>query len=131
MNNILDILESVATRLGKRTKPCNCFDPMVCEITVGNRWEPVAKSGSPFTRELRTDYNQGRINLMANPEFLRCEMKGSLSVVHAYSIGQPGLACFAKSPQAWLETTRSVRKSSTRSSGIAALAMRLESLGQP
>ena len=102
MSNVVDVLEVVAKRLGKRTKPCNCFDDNVCQSTAGDHWQPVATSGFPFTRELWADFNQRRINLMANPEFLKCEVQGCLET-HPYSIGRPGLDCFTNKPRVWLE----------------------------
>ncbi len=104
MNNVIDILEAVGKRLAKPTKPCNCFDQTVCEFRMDNKWQPVATSGFPFTRELRIDYERPRINLLANPEFLKCEVKGSLTT-HPYSIGRPGLACFTNEPRMWLDAS--------------------------
>jgi len=102
MSNVIDILEAVSKRLGKRTKRCNCFDQTVCEFRVDNSWQPVATSGFPFTRELWADYKQRRVNLMANSEFLKCEVKGDLET-HPDSIGRPGLSCFTNEPRTWLE----------------------------
>lgn len=102
MSDLFDILETVAKRLGKRTKLCNCFDQNVCNIKVDDRWHPIATSGYPFSRELRSEFNGRRIELMASPEFLRCRVKGALKTI-PWSVGQPGRISFIDKQRAWLQ----------------------------
>ena len=102
MSDPFDILETVAKRLGKRTKPCNCFDQNVCKIKVDDRWHPVATSGYPFSRELRGEFKRRRIELMASPEFLRCRVKGDLETI-PWSVGQPSRVSFIDKQRGWLQ----------------------------
>ncbi len=79
MTGGLLVLQQTAGRLGKPTKACACYDANVCEFSCSaeTRWRPVARLGSPFSLQLRTKYQGLPLHLMANADYVRCEVKGS------------------------------------------------------
>jgi hypothetical protein len=76
------ILRDFVRQIGKKSKPCNCYDPNVCTYSVDreNFWQPVIKTGQPFVEQFRGEFNGYRFHLMANHEVIFCEMKGGFDL---------------------------------------------------
>jgi hypothetical protein len=92
VNDSVSILRDFARQLGKRTKGCECYDRNVCDYTVSEttRWKPVPLGGHPFTQQLRTEYKDYLVNLMANVERVSCSVKGGFDV-GVCSVNHPNL----------------------------------------
>jgi hypothetical protein len=92
VNGSISILQDIARQLGKRTKPCECYDANVCDYTVSEttRWKPVPLRGHPFTQQLRAEYKDYLIDLMANAQGVCCSVKGGFDV-GVFSVNHPNL----------------------------------------
>jgi hypothetical protein len=97
MSDLRHILEAVAKSTRKRIRKCEHYDSNVCTFTCDAKtpWQLVTVSGHPFSRELTFRKSGRKIDLLANPEYIRIEVKGK-RVGAVFSINQPYKILFMK-----------------------------------
>lgn len=76
MKDMRDVLEAVARALRKPVRPCEFYDSNVCDFEVGQGWQPVATSGSPFSRQIAFQRLKRKITIYADREFASIWVKG-------------------------------------------------------
>jgi hypothetical protein len=101
MADLRDVLETAAKNLRKPVRPCELYDPNVCEFRIESGWHPVAINGFPFSRHLALVRSKRKVSIFANQEFVLIEIKGDRPGP-AFCIGHADRINF------WQESTRYV-----------------------